>query len=364
MLLILATLSKPLFFTIFMLFVILGLALDLGLFTKNKPHVIQFKEAFWRTIGWVGAGLAFSIVIYFTYANTCGFETNRELAMYKDTYGSNFTIHSDINQTISAFSAEMVIQYLTGYFIEYSLSIDNLFVMMLVFSSFNVNEQFRKKILLWGVLGAVIMRFVFIFAGSALLTHFHWLMYVFGGILLFSGIKLLVKKEENDQKIDTEKHPIVRFARKIFPISSNDHHGKFLIRDHGKLMFTSLFIVLLVIEFTDVIFAVDSVPAIFGITRDPYIVFFSNIFAIMGLRSLYFLLSHSLAKVHTLKYGLSMILIFIGFKMLFENWFKIIGFNHIHNLLVLFIIIGGTVLFAWILPNNSKNQNGDNISTP
>jgi tellurite resistance protein TerC len=129
-------------------------------------------------------------------------------------------------------------------------------------------------------------------------------------------------------------------------------------------MFTSLFIVLLVIEFTDVIFAVDSVPAIFGITRDPYIVFFSNIFAIMGLRSLYFLLSHSLAKVHTLKYGLSMILIFIGFKMLFENWFKIIGFNHIHNLLVLFIIIGGTVLFAWILPNNSKNQNGDNISTP
>lgn len=364
MLLTLVTLSKPVFFVLFLVFVVFGLALDLGLFTKHKPHVIHFKEALWRTLGWVAAGLAFSLVIYYSYANTCGFHTNMDMAMYKNTYGSHFSINNNPEITRHAFSVEVVIQYITGYFIEYSLSIDNLFVMMLVFSSFNIKEEYRKDILLWGVLGAVIMRFIFIFAGAALLTHFHWLMYVFGAILLYSGIKLLVKKEDKDQKIDTDKHPIVKFARKILPITSSYHQGKFVLKENGKRVFTSLFVVLLVIEFTDVIFAVDSVPAIFGVTRDPYLVFFSNIFAIMGLRSLYFLLSHGLAKVHTLKYGLSFILIFIGFKMLFENWFKIIGFNHVHNLLVLFGIISLTILFAWILPDNSKNPNKKKVSVP
>lgn len=348
--------TQPVFFAVFLLFVVVGLAADLGVFTKNKPHVISFKEALWRTVGWVMTGLAFSLVVYFVYADTAGLETNREFAEYRNKYGSNFGIKADPLLTEKAFSSEVVIQYLTGYFIEYSLSIDNLFVMMLIFSSFKIKEEYRKNILFWGVLGAVIMRFIFIFAGSALLTHFHWLMYVFGAILIYSGFKLIIKKESSDHHIDTDNHKVVKLARRFLPITSEYHQGKFALRINGKFTFTTLFVVLLVIEFTDVIFAVDSVPAIFGITRDPYIVFFSNIFAIMGLRSLYFLLSHSLSKVHTLKYGLSIILIFIGMKMIFEHWFKVIGFNHVHNLLVLFAVIAGTVLFAYILPDKKKNR--------
>ena len=353
---ILVAVSQPVFFSLFLLFVLLGLILDLGVLGRshNKPHVLSFKEALWRTTAWVVAGLAFSLVIYASYADTCGLETNRDFATYKNLYGLNFDIQQDLSLTKQAFSIEVVIQYITGYFIEYSLSIDNLFVIMLIFSSFNVKEDYRKNILIWGVLGAVIMRFVFIFVGSALLTEFHWLMYVFGLILLDSGIKLLIKKEDSEEAMDTEKHPIVKLSRKFLPIASQDHGGSFFVRENGKLFFSSLFIVLLVIEFTDVIFAVDSVPAVFGVTHDPYIVFFSNIFAIMGLRSLYFLLNHTLAKIHTLKYGLSLILIFIGFKMLFEKWFEAIGFNHIHSLLVLASIIFGTILFAWILPKHTE----------
>lgn len=349
--------SKPLFFVLFLVFVCLGLMADLGVFTKHKPHIIPFKEALTRTIGWVAAGLGFALIVYWFYDDICAFQSTRDLAEYKNNFGSHFRLSDSLEETRRAFSAEVVVQYLTGYFIEYSLSIDNLFVMMLIFGSFNIAEQYRKDILFWGVLGAVIMRFIFIFVGSALLHQFHWLMYVFGGILLYSGFKLLIKKENHDEKIDTENHGVVKLVRRIFPITSTPHAGRFHFRENGKWVFTSLFVVLLVIEFTDVIFAVDSVPAIFGITTDPYLVFFSNIFAIMGLRSLYFLLSHGLSKIRTLKYGLSLILIFIGIKMIFEHWFKLVGFTHVHNLLVLLAIIGGTILFAWILPDKTEMDN-------
>lgn len=353
----LATISKPVFFTAFLALVVLGLLADLGIFSKHKSHKVEFREALTRTLGWVIMGLGFAVVLYFFYADINEFTTNLELTKYKNKFGSHFEIFADESRTRHAFSVEIVIQYLTGYFIEYSLSIDNLFVMMLIFSSFNVAEEYRRDILFWGVLGAVVMRFIFIFTGSALLTHFEWLMYFFGAILLVSGFKLLVKKQGEDQRIDTENHKVVKLARKFLRVTASNHEGQFVLIENGRRMFTSLFVVLLVIEFTDVIFAVDSVPAIFGITRDPYIVFFSNIFAIMGLRSLYFLMSHGLSKIHTLKYGLSAILIFIGLKMIFEHWFKLIGFNHYHNLIVLFSIISGTILFAYLFPEKS-GKNG------
>jgi tellurite resistance protein TerC len=338
----------------FMVLIIIGLAVDLGVFKKNQPHTISFKEALVRTIGWVTLGLFFSGFMYFYYAETSGLTNNFEMALYKNKYGSNFGIYPDFEKTRHVFSVEVLIQYITGYFVEYSLSIDNLFVMMLIFSSFQVPEKHRKNVLFWGVLGAVIMRFIFIFIGGALLNRFHWLMYLFGAILIYSGFKLLLEKDDKNKKMDTEGHPMVRLARKVLPISKGEYNGKFYVREGGKFMFTGLFVVLLVVEFSDLVFAVDSVPAIFGITRDPYIVFFSNIFAILGLRSLYFLLSHGMAKVHTLKYGLSIILVFIGIKMVFEHWFKLIGFSHVHNLMVLIGIIVLTVVSAYLLPPPRK----------
>jgi tellurite resistance protein TerC len=346
--------SQPWFMAGFLLFVCIGLALDLGLFTKNKPHVLGFKEALWRTIGWITCGLAFSVVIYYFHHDLHGLNTNFDYAQYKEKYQAGFALLNNPEATAHNFAIEVITQYITGYFIEYSLSIDNLFVMMLIFRSFRVEEKYQKNVLLWGVIGAVIMRFIFIFVGSALLIRFHWLMYVFGGILLYSGFKLLVNKEDDSEEFDVASHGVVKWASRIFPVSHAEHHGKFTLREQGKWMVTSLFLVLLVVEVTDLIFAVDSVPAILGITRDPYLVFFSNIFAIMGLRSLYFLLIHGLSGLHTLKYGLSIILIFVGFKMIFEHWFKSIGFNHFHNIIVLVSIIAITVLFGLVIPDKKK----------
>ncbi|MCC7297210.1 MAG: TerC/Alx family metal homeostasis membrane protein [Bacteroidia bacterium] len=347
-------LSKPMFMGGFLILVCVGLALDLGLFKKNSPHTIGFKEALWRTIGWVSAGLLFGVVVYFFHHNLHEISNNYDYALYKQKYESGFELRDKMEQTAHAFSKEVSIQYITGYFIEYSLSVDNLFVMMLIFSSFKVAEKYQKNVLLWGVVGAVVMLFCFIFIGSALLIRFHWLIYVFVAILLYGGLKLLISKEDKDSKMDTENHPVVKWASKILPIAKQDHEGKFFSREDGKFVFTGLFLVLLVVEFTDLIFAVDSVPAILGITRDPYLVFFSNIFAIMGLRSLYFLLSHGLAGIHTLKYGLSSILIFVGMKMIFESWFKAIGFNYLHNLMVLGAIIAITVIFAVLFPQKAE----------
>ncbi|MBS3914129.1 MAG: TerC/Alx family metal homeostasis membrane protein [Bacteroidetes bacterium] len=338
----------------FLLFIVLALALDLGVFTKNNPHSIGLKEALWRTIGWVSSGLLFSIVLYFFYADSNGLSDNMSLAIYKDRFNSDFQLHGDFKRTLSAFSGEIVTQYLSGYFVEYSLSVDNLFVMMLIFTSFQVQDKLRKNILFWGVIGAIVMRCLFIFIGGLLIHKFEWILYIFGAILIYSGIKLLVQKDKKDEKIETEKHPVVRFARKILPISEHSGHTRFFTRENGKFMFTGLFVVLLVVEFSDLVFAVDSVPAIFGITRDPYIVFFSNIFAILGLRSLYFLLSHSLEKLHTLKYGLSIILVYIGVKMVSESWFKLIGFTHVHNLMVLVSIILLTILSSYFLPPQKR----------
>lgn len=346
--------SQSVFFASFILLVLVGLLLDLGVFSKKKPHVVPFREALLRTSLWVGLGLLFAAVLYFIYPSTCGLETNSDFQNYKTRYNGDFEIGYTAAKTQHSFAVEATIKYLTGYLIEYSLSIDNLFVIMLIFSSFQVKPEYRKNILFWGVIGAIVLRFVFIFIGSALLAHFYWLMYLFGAILLISGFKMLVNTEQDDENFDPNNHSVVKVLRKILPISKTEQPNKFFVRENGKFMFSILFVVLVVVECTDLVFAVDSVPAIFGITLDPFLVFFSNIFAILGLRSLYFLLSQGLSNLHTLKYGLSIVLIFIGIKMIFEKWFEIIGFNYLHNLLVIFGIIALTIVSAYIIPAKSK----------
>lgn len=265
-----------LFWIGFHLFIFLMLALDLGVFNK-KAHRISVKEALKMSVIWVSLALAFNVFILYEFGKT------------------------------------QALEFLTGYVIEYSLSVDNIFVFILIFSFFAVLPQYQHKILFWGILGALIMRGIFIFAGVTLINRFHWIVIVFGAFLLFSGIKMLSHKE---MSVDPEKNIILKFFRKIFPVSESIHGSRLFVRENGKLLATPLFLVLLVIESSDLIFAVDSIPAVLAISQDTFIVYTSNIFAILGLRSLYFAVSSAMRYFRYLKVGLAFVLSFVGLKML------------------------------------------------
>lgn len=312
------------FFSGFIALILLMLFIDLGVFSKNS-HIVSLKESvIWTTV-WVG----FSIGFYFFirhYGNLIhGFESLADIQTSIDKYRHPINIEGlTFNEALGVFNKSLSVQYLTGYIIEYSLSLDNVFVILLIFLSFNVPEKYYKRVLFWGILGAIVMRFIFIFSLSAIITRFAWVMYIFGLFLVFTAVKMfldfLKKKEE---KIDVEHHIMVRLTRKFFPVHPRFEREKFWVKKNRIVYVTPLFIVLMVIEFSDLIFAVDSVPAIFAVTRDPYIVFFSNIFAIMGLRSLFFLVSHFFSKFFYLKVGLALLLAFIGLKMLAHDFLKI-----------------------------------------
>jgi tellurite resistance protein TerC len=216
--------------------------------------------------------------------------------------------------------SQTALDYYTGYLIEKSLSVDNIFVFLLVFSYFKVPEKYQHKVLFWGIFGALVMRLAFIFTGVALIERFHWIIYVFGAFLIFTGIKLALEK---DKEVHPERNPVLILVRKLIPITKNYHGSDFFIRRMGKLMATPLFVVLIVIETTDLIFALDSIPAILAITRDEFIIYSSNAFAILGLRALYFALSGIMRLFHYLHYGLALILAFVGFKMLLEEFYHI-----------------------------------------
>ncbi len=272
------------FWIAFIAFVILMLAIDLGIFHR-KTHAVSFKESLAWTVVWVGLAMLFSALVYFWKG------------------------------------PEKSIEFLTGYIIELSLSVDNLFVFILIFSYFHVPHQYQHKVLFWGILGALVMRVIFIFAGVALITKFHWIIYVFGAIIIFSGIKMLFQK---DKKIEPERNPLIRLVKKMLPVTNEYHGDKFFVKiQNGVLAATPLFIVLVFVEITDLIFAVDSIPAILAITTDTFIVFTSNVFAILGLRSLYFALAGMINMFRFLHIGLSFILIFIGLKMVVSDFYKI-----------------------------------------
>lgn len=267
----------------FIAFVLLMLAIDLGVFNR-KTHAISMKEAGIWTGVWISLALVFNMVLFFWQG------------------------------------AEPALQFLTGYLIEKALSVDNLFVFALIFSLFAVPAQFQHRVLFWGVLGALVMRGAFIAAGSALLHNFNWVIYVFGAFLVYTGIKLAVHK---DTSVEPDRNPAVRLFRRFFPITERYHDEHFFVRQAGKLFATPLLLVLVVVESTDLVFAVDSIPAIFAVTSDPFLVYTSNVFAILGLRALYFLLAGALDKFYYLKTALAFILSFVGLKMLISEWLKI-----------------------------------------
>lgn len=269
------------------------LVLDLAVF-QRRPHAVRFREAVIMSLFWIGLAAAFAVLVYFWRGKG------------------------------------VALDFTTGYLIEESLSVDNLFVFLLIFRYFHVPPHYQHKVLFWGIIGALVMRFTFIIAGVALINRFHWIIYIFGAFLIYTGIKLLDARGAN---VDPEKNSILKAFRKFMPVTKDYVNGKFLVRNNG-LYATPLLLVLIVIETTDVVFAADSIPAVLAITRDPFIVYTSNIFAILGLRSLYFALAGMMEVFHYLHYGLAVILTFIGVKMLISN------FYHLHTAVALGVVGG------------------------
>ncbi|MHB9105731.1 MAG: TerC family protein [Armatimonadota bacterium] len=263
----------------FNLFIVLMLALDLGVIHR-KAHVIQFREAMRWSAFWIALALSFGVVVYFWRGPEVG------------------------------------LQFFTGYLIEESLSVDNLFVMLMIFTYFRVPALYQHKVLFWGILGALVMRATFIVTGVALIEKFHWMIYLFGGILVFTGIKMALEK---DKEIHPEHNPVLRLFRRLIPVTKDYVGGSFFVQQEGRRWATPLAVVLVLIETTDLIFAVDSVPAVLAVSRDPFIIYTSNVFAILGLRSLYFALAGMMNRFQFLHYGLAVILVFVGGKMLLSN---------------------------------------------
>jgi tellurite resistance protein TerC len=275
-------LNQLTFWILFNLFVLVMLVLDLGVFHRRN-HVVKFREALLWSAMWIALAAVFAVIVYFWHGRGPALE------------------------------------FVTGYVIELSLSVDNLFVFLLIFRYFQVPTVHQHKVLFWGILGALVMRAVFILAGVGLIRQFHWIIYVFGALLVYSGIKLF--RQENAE-IHPEKNPLLRLFRRWIPVTKDYEGAKFFVRRPG-LYATPLFIVLLVVETTDVLFAVDSIPAILAITLDAFIVYTSNVFAILGLRSMYFALAGMMELFHYLHYGLSLVLIFVGGKMLVSHYYQI-----------------------------------------
>ncbi|MBO4281993.1 MAG: TerC/Alx family metal homeostasis membrane protein [Bacteroidales bacterium] len=341
--------NETLVFSLFLLFIALMLALDLGVFHK-KDHVIGWKEAgIWVAV-WFGMAMLFSLVVFLKGDVFHGIHDAASLKAYYATYfpGSVTHVYDDslsFAQNLHLYRKTLGMEYLSGYFIEQALSIDNIFVMIMLFISFGIDRKYYHRVLFWGIIGAIVMRFAFIFAAAALVQRFAWVLAVFGLLLIYSGIQMFRDKKE---AVDTEKHPAVRLASKVFRVDAQGEGHRFFIRRDHRLYITPLFVALLVIEFSDIVFAVDSIPAIFSITQDPYIVFFSNIFAIMGLRSLFFLLNNVVDRFWLLKFGLGGLLIFIGVKMLLHTFFHVevpTGASLLVILGVLLFSMGFSVLF-------------------
>lgn len=297
---------------IFNTVIFFALALDLFIHRSYKP--IKVKEAISWSIFWISLALLFNLYVYYSRG------------------------------TEAAYS------FLTGYLIEKSLSVDNLFVFLLIFRYFKTPEAAMHKVLFWGVLGAILMRAIFIGLGIVLLDNFHWMIYVFGAFLVLTGIKLAFEKEK---EIKPERNPLLRLFRHFFPVSKDYHKDHFLVKIDGKYLATPLLVVLIVIETTDIIFAVDSIPAILAITNDPFIVYTSNIFAILGLRSLYFLLQHIMGLFYYLHYGLAFILVFIGVKMLLEGTYEI---STLASLAVVFGALAISVLVSIFFPIKDEGK--------
>ena len=277
----------------FNLFVLVMLALDLGVFHR-QAHAISTKEAAIWSVVWISLALMFNVGLYWVW---------------------------DVIAPASAYSnSEAALAFFTGYLIEKSLSVDNIFVFVLIFTFFAVPAAYQHRVLFWGIIGALLMRGALILVGAALLKEFHWIIYVFGAFLVFTGIKMAF---HNHEEVHLDHNPLVKLIRRLLPVTENYEGDKFFLVRAGTLMATPLFLVLVIVESTDLVFAVDSIPAIFAVTDDPFIVYTSNVFAILGLRSLYFLLASVIDKFYYLKFGLAVVLVLVGLKMVLVDIYKI-----------------------------------------
>jgi tellurite resistance protein TerC len=309
--------GTPLLWVTFNLFVLVALALDLGVFHR-KAHKLNFREAAFWSVAWITLALAFGYFVWHWHG------------------------------------AQRGLEYLTGYVIEKALSVDNLFVFLVIFRAFQVDPAVQHRVLEWGILGALVMRGLMIAAGAALMSRFHWILPAFGVFLVYTGVHMLWT---HGKQFRYERNPIFRFASSHLRVTREYHGTKFFMRQSGQLFATPLLLVLIVVEISDVTFAVDSIPAVFGITRDPFIVYTSNVFAILGLRALYFLLADLLQYLRYLAYGLALVLIFIGAKMVAEPWLHI-------SVLVSLAVVGVILLAATVFSLLARPQNQAQASQP
>ena len=301
------TIGTPLLWGSFTLFVLVMLVLDLYVFHR-KAHEVKMREAIGWTVFWIGLAVIFNLGIWYW------------------------------------FGGERALEFLAGYFIEKALSVDNLFIFLVIFSYFSVPKALQHRVLFWGILGALIMRGVFISLGAVLLQRYHWIIYPFGILLIWTGVKLLI---ERARKVHPENNFVVRLFKRLIPITADYRGEAFVVIESGRRYATPLLLVLLTIEMTDLVFAIDSIPAIFAVTSDPFIVYTSNIFAILGLRSLYFALAGVMGKFHYLRVGLALVLTFVGSKMLLGGVFKI---PIVVSLAVVVTLIGGSIIVSLLFP--------------
>ncbi|WP_338763951.1 TerC/Alx family metal homeostasis membrane protein [Bernardetia sp. ABR2-2B] len=384
--------NEYIFFTLFTIFIVLILLVDLGVFSKEN-HIISFKEAAIWSVFWILLALGFWQFLDYYGDLVHGVENYEDVKQIVEKYiavedRGGILVEGNYELSVQNYRNKMSLDFITGYLLEYSLSVDNIFVIILIFGSFGVAEKYYKKVLFWGILGAIVMRFIFIFLGATIIEHAHWVLYVFGAFLIFTGGKMFYEfiKGEEEEAIDKEDSLVVKWASKVFnvypryvgshffiplptyqgkEITKTDKNGTRKTTKKITWAVTPLFIVVLVIEFTDLIFAVDSIPAIFAVTQDPYVVFFSNIFAILGLRSMFFFLSNIMHLFHYLKLGLAFLLTYIGLKMLAGSWLKTLGFTNEHSIFIILGILAISVLASVVFPQKepliTKEEGKGNI---
>lgn len=310
------TIGSPLLWSAFGALVVVALLVDLVLMRHGGPHKVTFKEALYWSIGWVMLAMLFNAGLWWYVSETSG----------------------------AAVGNRVGLEFLTGYLVEKSLAVDNIFVFLMLFTYFAVPEHQRQKVLIIGILGAIVLRAIMIFAGALLIAKFHWILYVFGIFLVLTGIKMLIAA---GQAPDLEKNPALKWMRKHLPLTRDYHGNAFIVKIDGKRWYTPLFVVIVLIGITDVIFAVDSIPAIFAITSDPFIVLTSNVFAVLGLRAMFFLLAGMADRFHLLPYGLAIVLMFIGAKMLLIDIYKI---PILLSLGVVAVVLTITVILSLLRP--------------
>lgn len=313
------TIGSPLLWLVFGVVVAAALLIDLVLMRHGGPHKVTFKEAAWWSVGWVALALAFNAWLWWYAGQQLGPEAGNRIGM----------------------------EFLTGYLVEKSLAVDNIFVFLMIFTYFAVPEEQKQRVLVIGIIAAIVLRAILIFAGALLLAKFHWILYVFGAFLLLTGIKMIMAAGKAP---DLEQNPLLRWLTGHVPMTRGYHGGALSVREGGKRLYTPLFIVIVMIGITDVIFAVDSIPAIFAITEDPFIVLTSNVFAVLGLRAMFFLLQGMADRFHLLPYGLALVLMFIGAKMLLIDVYKI---PITVSLGVVAATIGATIALSMLRPQAS-----------